>query len=137
MIIDLRTSIREGKEVISNDDLLEWDDVIRDVYFEIFTHLMNPPEIRNTDGDELLFHNMIFKIDSPQTAFDALKRMAGGIPEDELLETAVYDDQGELLSVELPWIKKTRKTDIGKENISLGHMDINNKEKCLSTRVTQ
>ena len=63
MIIDLRASIREGKEVISNDDLLEWDDVIRDVYFEIFTHLMNPPEIRNTDGDELLFHNMIFKID--------------------------------------------------------------------------
>ncbi len=128
MIIDLRANMREGKNFISNDDLHEWDDVIRDMYLEIYTHLMKPLEIRNTDGDELLIHNMTFKINSPQTTFDALKRLAGGIPEGELLETAVYDDRGELLSVELPWIKKNRKFEIGKEYISLGHMDINNKE---------
>ena len=128
MIIDLRANMREGKKFISNDDLHEWDDVIRDMYLEIYTHLMKPLEIRNTDGDELLIHNMTFKINSPQTTFDALKRLAGGIPEGELLETAVYDDQGELLSVELPWIKKNRKSEIGKEYIALGHMDINNKE---------
>ena len=128
MIIDLRASIREEKEFISNDDLHEWDDVIRDTYWEIFTHLMTPPKIRNTDGDEILIHNMIFKINSPQTVFDALKRLSVGIPDSELLETAVYDDQGDLLSVELPWLKKSRKSEIGKEYTSLGHIEIENME---------
>jgi hypothetical protein len=35
LIIDLRTSIREENEFISNDILLAWDDIIRDPYRKI------------------------------------------------------------------------------------------------------
>jgi hypothetical protein len=127
-IIDLRASMRSGIDVIGKNDMHEWDDEIRDVYMEIFDHLHTPPEIRNMDGDPFLFHNMIFKIDSPITAFDVLKGLAGGIPENELLETAEFDDQNNLVKIDFPWVKASGKKAFGEEFPTLGQINIENDE---------
>jgi hypothetical protein len=126
-LIDLRTDMRpEEGGIFGIDVLREWDDAIRNTYLEIFNHLHAPPQVHNTDGEALVFHNLFFNIDHPQIAFDALKNLARNIPETELLEFAEYDDLNNLARIEFPWLKAGRKNAIGTERSVLGNISIDN-----------
>jgi hypothetical protein len=127
-IIDFRAGMRLENDMIGQEEIYDRDDDLRELYWEIYEQLHRPPEICNTEGDPLLFHEVIYRIESAQTTFDALKRLAAGIPELELLETAEFDDQNHLINIEFPWLKTARKTSVGLEMTTLGQIFITKNE---------
>jgi hypothetical protein len=88
--------------------------------------LANPrlPELRNTDGDALSFHRILYDIDAPQVAFDALKGLALDATEEELLADAARDPQGALSKVEFGWLKRGNAQHKQWNNTVLGHIAI-------------
>ena len=77
----------------------------------VFQHMLNiyaldirdalnrPPRLCNTDGDSLLFHTMTFRIQSADSAFEALATLAVGRSPKELLDDAEIADGGKLQSI--------------------------------------
>lgn len=97
-----------------------------DVYHEIVDRLLNPqlPELRNTDGDPLQFYKLIYDIDSPQEAFEALKGLCLTADEAGLLSEAESGPAGELGRVEISWQKRGNKKHKEWDNTILGNIII-------------
>jgi hypothetical protein len=74
-------------------------------YHEMMDRLLRRrlPELRNTDDEPLEMHRLVFDIDSPQVAFDALKGLDFDRSEEELLESAERDAAGELKRIQMDW----------------------------------
>jgi hypothetical protein len=85
------------------------------------------PELRNTDGDELLLQQVIFDIDSPQEAFDALKHLTLDCTDEELLEDAERARDGGLRRVEFTWAKAGNAVHKDWSNTTLGSVQIDGK----------
>ncbi len=133
LIIDLRAFIREEEGPITLKTLFEWDFEIRDLYFSIYNAMHTPPQMNNTDGDPLVFHDLYFKIiTTPQKAFDRLKSLALDIPEDELLEEGEYDEDGKLETIEFRWLKKGFAGSFGGDYTTLGQITIDKGEIIVS-----
>ncbi|MCB0306922.1 MAG: SEC-C domain-containing protein [Calditrichaeota bacterium] len=131
LIIDLREAMREGREhtPLDGEDLQDWEFDIRDLYHDIFDYLTNPPQIHNTDGDLIVWHELIFALKTtPEAAFAALKPLALDIPEEELLEEAEYDPDGSMFYIDFPWLKKERKQASEDDYTTLGEITIEGKE---------
>ena len=105
------------------------------IYHEVYDRLHNPPipSLRNTDGDPMVFQKLIYDIQSPQTAFTALKQLCINSTEDELLEDAEFNAAGELHRIEFPWLKKGNAKHKSWDNTILGHIRI--KEHQLTAEV--
>ncbi len=80
--------------------------------------------MRNTDGDPLSFHKLVFEIESPRAAFDALKDLALDANDAELLAEAEFDRHEALRRVQFSW--KTRGNPVNKswDNTVLGNLTI-------------
>src|SRR5437016_3640662 len=102
----LRKKIAKQNRDLTPDDLVRHADAIRLTYLTIRNRLYIPPQLVNTDGDPLVFHSLKFRIESPETAFDALAPLALGQSKEELLEGAKFGKDGKLQSVEFDWRKK-------------------------------
>jgi len=77
---------------------------IRDLYLDYARQMLNPhPRIRNTDNDPMLPQKVYFDIESSEQAFHALKDLAEGVEESELLADAEIEE-GRMLSAEIPWL---------------------------------
>jgi len=124
-LIDLRARMgRQG--VTSQSDLVEWDIEIRDLYLTLTQRIMDPPlpRFQNTDGEALIPHRLHFEIGSASRAFHALEYLSEGDTEDELLESAELDAEGQLQKVSLAW-KRAGNAQFGSwDNTVLGHLDI-------------
>ncbi len=131
-IIELISVIRSEADPIMLHDLFEWEEEIRQLYFELYTALITPPQLVNTDGDPLCFHDLYFDIDSPQIAFDMLKSLALTVDEKELLKEAKFDKKGNIKSIEFPWLKQGNKAIKSWENTVLGHIKIDGKQLTVS-----
>ena len=83
-----------------------------------------PPELHNTDGDPLSLQRLIFAIDSPAGAFAALKELAAGDTEEELLQDAVYAADGALRRVAFTWSRRGNATHAGGDTTVLGQIEI-------------
>ncbi len=108
--IDLRDDWRPAFKELGNDILLEFEDEIRQIYHEINEQLNNqePPQLQNTDGDPLEFIQLHYQLCcSPKEAFAAVQSLAIALTEEELLEEGRFDSQGNLKSIEVPWMEKT------------------------------
>ena len=136
-IIPLRNDIRSSNGIIKLYDLFEWEHEIRQLYFELYTALTTPPELVNTDGDPICFHELYFDIDSPQIAFDKLKSLALIVNEKELLKEAKFDKKGNIKSIEFPWLKRGNKAVKSWENTVLGHIKIVGKRLIVSVNSKQ
>jgi hypothetical protein len=114
-----------SKRVLSQEDFS-----IREFYWELVLPLLNPapPQLHNTDGDRLSMQRLIFAIDSPDEAFSALKGLAVGQSEEELLRDAEYAARGELRRVEFNWTKRGNSRHKGWETTVLGHIEIDGKQ---------
>ncbi len=124
-IIDLRTRMRQDKGELATQDLFEWDIEIRDLYFEIHDAMHTPPKITNTDGDPISMHDLLFEISAtPQEAFDRLKSLAIDTTEEELLEEAEFDKNGNLTKIDFRWFKKARSKIPGGDYTTLGYITI-------------
>ncbi len=96
------------------------------LYYTIAERLLNPvmPELRNTDGDVVMHHTIVYDIDSPNQVFDALKHLCIAASAEELLEDALFDSSGELDEIEFSWQKKGNKIHKDWTNTVLGHIKI-------------
>ena len=126
-ILELRKNIRASHPPLSPADALgEWDSEMLAVYHGIADTLLDPafPELRNTDGDPLSFHKLVFEIESPRAAFDALKDLALDADETELLAEAEFDAEGALHRVQFDWKKRGNPINKSWDNTVLGNLTI-------------
>lgn len=132
MIIDLRSGMRSLSETICEDDLHEWDAEIRALYLKIYDRMHASLSLTNTDGDQMCFHDLVFKIGSGQVAFERLSPLAFDSTADELLKEAEFDDSGNLKAIEFPWLVVPDKRKSSMENIVFAHIKIHDKELIVS-----
>ncbi len=124
-IIDLQTLIQSTNPSITEDVLFEWEFEIHELYLDIYNQIMATPEIRNTDGDPFSFHELNFKIASPEEAFHKLKSLALDVPDEKLLENAEFDNQNRIVKVDFKWYKIGKMDLPGGNYIPLGDISIN------------
>jgi len=126
--IDIREKMTEECPDFDQEFLLEYDRELRSVYYDILDELYNPPlpELQNTDGDPLQLTKLLFTLQcSPREALDSLATLAMTAEGDELAEQGDYNEEGELLSVEFPWLKKGNRKHAGWKNTIMGQVRIN------------
>lgn len=127
-VIELRKKlnrrIAKQNRYLAPHDLLRYADLIRASYLDIRDRLFLPPVLCNTDGDPLLFHTLIFRIESAEAAFDALAPLAVGRSREELLDDAELGEDGKLRKVKIDWIKEGNCKFKTWENTILGHIKI-------------
>ncbi len=104
-IDDLRTWLLTGYGEITED--LLWMNMMytRDIYLEMYFDRFRLPPIGDMEDDnqEVAFRTVYYDIESPERAFEALYTLSGDQSREELLENAVYDTDGNLQEVEIPW----------------------------------
>jgi hypothetical protein len=120
----LRKKIARQERELAASDLIRYREDIRTAYLNIRDAMRTPPRLTNTDGDPFVFHTLTFRAGSAHAAFEALAPLARGISKRELLGEAKLDDNGTLLSVEIPWLKQGNRTHKDWENTVLGNIKI-------------
>lgn len=144
-ILDLRQRMSMATQgQISVDTLEEYDLELRDLYLHQFMSMTGMPDLTNSDGDKLSFHSLKYTISSPRRVFDALKGLTNGFAsEEELLEEAEFDENGELHAVEIPWLLPAADKSGGMENTLYGRLmiegrkmtcEVNSGERALRLR---
>ncbi len=120
----LRKRIAKQNRNLTTEDLLGYADEIRETYLYIRDSLNTPPRLCNTDGDPLLFHTLIYRVEPAEQAFEALAPLAEGRSKDDLLSEAEFDQDGKLQRVEFHWLKKGNSKISSWENTILGSIGI-------------
>jgi hypothetical protein len=133
-LMELREKITAGGDLFGEESLLEWDIELRGAYLAIVDDIENPrlPELQNTDGDPLSMQKLVFDIDSPQLAFDALKHLALGQSDEELLAEADRDAAGALSKVDIAWLKAGNRKHKSWNNTVLGHIEISGQRMTIN-----
>ncbi|MBF8296673.1 MAG: hypothetical protein HW389_3218 [Bacteroidetes bacterium] len=112
---------------VSSETLLEHEEDLREAYFDIEDEQQNQRlEIRNTDGDPLAFHTLMYEISSFDRTFSALKDLeqkATGSTDSELLAEAKKTKAGQPTKLVLHWLKPAKKGALG-GNTSLATLTI-------------
>lgn len=104
-VLDLRKWILEqvDNSEITTDHLHEFEYDIRGLYLHLLSGMFTPPTLVNTDSDPLLPQKLYFDIESPDKAFQALKDLAEGRHENDLLRDATIHD-GLITKAEISWL---------------------------------
>lgn len=123
VIIDLRSEMREFEDVITQEILFDWEEEIRSLYMDIYDRVNSPLTLTNTDGHELCFHDLNFKVSSGRLAFERLHALAFDVPAAELFEEAELHDNGEIKLLEFSWIVQGKPRS-GMENIVFAQIKI-------------
>ncbi len=105
-------------------DLLTYEDEVRDLFFYIRDKLYLPPVVQNTDGEALVLQTLVYEVGSAQVAFDALAPLAKGASKEELLQGAKHDADGALREITIPWLKKGNRKMKSWDNTILGTVRI-------------
>jgi len=98
----------------------------REVYWDLAQALLDPrpPQLKTTDGEDLVLYKLVFDIESAQAAFDALKDLDFQTSEAELLQDAQWAPDGRLERVSLDWKKPGNAMHTQWSNTILGHIVI-------------
>ena len=125
-ILALRQLMQAKHPSLSSEHLKDYEREMLDIYYFTTERLFNPvmPKLKNTDGDDILFHTLVYDIDSAEETFDALKHLCISANEQELLEDALFDETGKLSEIEFPWQKKGNKKNKAWTNTILGHIKL-------------
>jgi hypothetical protein len=126
-LIRFRQWLLESDDPITSRTLYDYDLEIRELYFNIFYSLMQPPELQNTDGDPLNFHTVYYEIDSPELAFERLKALSVINSEAELRGAADFDESGRIIRVEIPWDRKGYNKNAALDSTLLGQLAIDDR----------
>jgi hypothetical protein len=126
-VIELRKQVMGGTGATPKERLRDWDMEIREMYLMLAERLLEPrlPELRNTDGELIVPHRVVFDVDSAQSAFDALKHLALDEPDEELLASSEHDADGQLRRVRIDWKKPDNAMHASWDSTMLGSIDIN------------
>lgn len=125
-ILSLRKRMERSKQPRTRAGLKAWDLDMLATYHEIVAPLLNPrmPQLRNTDGDPLMPHTLVYDIDSPQQAFEALADLCIAANRDELLEEGTRDDAGNLTAISFAWLKAGNEMHARWSNTIMGSISI-------------
>jgi hypothetical protein len=107
-IIQLRKLIRKAYPEVTAEVLRDYGLEMLEIYHATADRLLNPklPVLENTDGEPLMLCRVTYEITSARVAFEALRPLSLDESESDLLEDARFDDHGQLVAVEIPWLKK-------------------------------
>jgi hypothetical protein len=119
-LIQLRQRLAQYDDPIDFDTLHDYDIELRDLYFDIYSALIEPPELHNTDGDPIQLHRIFYEIDAPGLVFEKLKDLSATTGETELKEFADLDESGQIARAEIHWRRKGQKMMPGLEDTILG-----------------
>jgi hypothetical protein len=125
-IIGFRESLTARFPDFSIELLHDYDIELREIYYDIREQLNNPvlPELYNTDDDPLQMTKLYYALEcTPHEALDALATLSMA-DADELINEGAFDKQGELISIEFPWLKKGNSRHAGWENTVMGQITI-------------
>jgi hypothetical protein len=123
-LIRFRQRLAEFDDPIDFDTLYDHDLELRELYFDIYSALMQPPALQNTDGDPLRFHTIHYEIDAPALVFEKLKDLSATTSEAELMASAKLDESGRVIRAEIPWSRKGQNMTPALENTILGRLVI-------------
>ncbi|MBI5658096.1 MAG: SEC-C domain-containing protein [Nitrosomonadales bacterium] len=125
-VLELRKQMERRNKTITPEVLREYRYEMLDIYHDIVDRLLNPPmpQLQNTDGDPLLPHRLVYGIESPRAAFDALSPLCLTGTAEELLADAESDASGNLRKVEFSWQKKGNEKHQSWDSTVLGHIEI-------------
>ena len=127
-IINLRSEMLKEYRHITPDVLKDFDIEIRELYFDIYESLFQPPQLCNTDGDPLLFHILHYDIDDAEKAFQHLCSLSVIEDEKTLRSSATMDDKGRVIKAEISWCREGHKGSSALDNTILGRIIINNRK---------
>jgi hypothetical protein len=121
-IIELRRKMKSLGDLFGADLVRDYDLELREIYLAAADRLLNPrlPELRNTDGEPLEMHTLIFDLDAPQAALEALQDLGAGFTEPEIER----DSAGNLLRAEITWSRAGNEMHKEWDNTSLGRLRI-------------
>jgi hypothetical protein len=125
-LVDLRKRVGSRNSLFGSDVLRAFDMELREVYLGIADSLLNPrvPELRNTDGDPLEMHTLIFDLEAPEAAFEALKGLAAGLTAEEVESGAQRNADGGFARGEITWRRLGNRMHKDWDNTSLGTLRI-------------
>lgn len=126
-VIEMRARIATAHPKITPEILRDYDFELLDLFHEIADRQFNPPMpiMRNTDDETLVLQKLVFDLDvPPQAAFDALRHLAVGLTDAEVLEDSTRNAAGELTRVRFRWLKLGNKMHAEWENTTLGAIEI-------------
>jgi hypothetical protein len=125
-ILELRRELRGEAGTISTQTLREASQALRDTYHGLRRRELNRslPMLQNTDGDPLQFCTLAYRVPSAEAAFMALRPLALGRTEEELLHGAEHDAEGRLHKIDFSWLKRGNKKHPTWENTVLGRLVI-------------
>lgn len=124
--IDIREEMAERSLGLDPGLLHEYDIELREIYYGTREEIFHPilPQLSNTDGDSLQPTKLYYTLKcTPREALDALVTLSISSADDVIHEGA-FDKQGELVSIEFPWLKKANKQHTGWNNTVMGHITI-------------
>lgn len=129
-VLKLRKKMGRSKSPLTPERLRDYRYDMLSLYHDITDRLLNPPmpQLYNTDGDSLLPHRLVYEIDSPRAAFDALSPLCLTSTGEELLAEAGFDPKGELRDIEFSWQKRGNEKNKSWDNTILGHIRIAGRE---------
>ncbi len=132
-ILKLRKKMERRNKTLTSEVLRKYLYDMLSVYHDITDRLLNPslPQLQNTDDDPFLPHHLVYEIESPRAAFDALKPLCLTMTEEVLLEEAEFDTKGELLKIELPWQKRGNEKNKSWGNTVLGNIKIDGRRMTI------
>ncbi len=125
-IIDFREALTARFPDFGLELLHDYDIELREIYYDIREELRHPalPELHNTDDDHLQMTKLYYTLKcTPREALDALVTLSMA-DADEFIHEGTFDQQGELSSIEFPWLKKGNTQHAGWENTVMGHITI-------------
>lgn len=129
---DLKTWTKS--EVLTRSHLRQSAQMLREYYLKYDQKDENPSnrEFRNTDQEIIDWQKLVYSISSADEAFHALKDLSEGDSEQDLLELAELDGEGQISQVEFSWKRKQSIDQSGFEAISLGNIMINRRSMAIS-----
>ncbi len=104
-VLELRKWMMDhsGSDEITDNDLDEYEADTRGFYLDSVDQMLNPDrQITNTEGHLLVLQKLYFEIESADQAFHALKGLAEGVKEGDLLSHAQIKE-GRVVSIDMPW----------------------------------
>ncbi len=137
--IDMRENMAEVLPDYGLEFLHEYDIELRSLYYGIREVLHNPslPELQNTDGDPLQPTKLYYTLKcTPHEALDALATLSM-MDTDEFIQEGKFDEQGALVSIEFPWLKRGNAQQKDWDNTVMGHITINGEQLTIDVNSQQ
>ncbi len=125
-VIELRKTIR-GQGDLSGEALLkEWDVELIGLYLDLAERMLNPqmPKLQNTDGEPLVPHTLVFRIDNSEAAAASLDAAQLAAGEDLMQDDARRGPDGKLIEAGWTWRRAGNAMHKSWDNTTLGQIEL-------------